>query len=120
MTISFNTEQILIDGLWRDAENGATLDVLNPSTGESICKIGRGSKNDINKAVKAARKALNGPWGKMTALERGRILTNIGRALQEYEDELTELESLDVGKPLKQARADAVACARYMEFYGGA
>ena len=120
MTISFNTEQMLVGGEWRNAENGATIDVINPSTGKLLCKIGRGSANDVNMAVKEAHKALDGEWGNLTALERGRIVTNIGRKLQEYEDELTELESMDVGKPLKQARADAVAIARYMEFYGGA
>ncbi len=120
MTISFNTEQMLVGGKWRNAENGATIDVINPSTGKLLCKIARGSANDVNMAVKEAHKALKGDWGKFTALERGRVLTNIGRKLVEYEDELTVLESKDVGKPLKQARADAVAIARYMEFYGGA
>lgn len=120
MTFSFNTEHILINGTWKEAENGATLDVFNPSTGEILCKIGKSSKQDVDHAVMAAEKALKGEWGKMTAVERGRILTEIGRKILENIDELTEMESLDVGKPTKQARADALAMARYMEFYGGA
>ncbi len=120
MKISFNTEEILIGGSWRKAENGATLEVINPSTGEVMCKIGRGSKKDVNDAVKAARDALDGEWGRMPAVERGRIITKIGEKLKQYEDELTALETRDVGKPVKQARADAIAMARYMEFYGGA
>lgn len=120
MKISFNTEEILIGGTWQKVKSGETLDLLNPSTGEVLCKIGRGGKEDVDAAVIAARDALNGEWGKMTAVERGRIITSIGIELKKYEDELTELETNDVGKPVKQARADAIAMARYMEFYGGA
>ncbi|HRW30215.1 MAG TPA: aldehyde dehydrogenase family protein, partial [Emcibacteraceae bacterium] len=120
MTISFNTEQILIGGQWRNTENNRTLDLNNPSTGELLCKIGRGSAKDIDDAVKAAQAALDGEWGKMTATQRGRVLTKIGEKILENVDELTRLESLDVGKPTTQARNDAIAMARYMEFYGGA
>jgi aldehyde dehydrogenase (NAD+) len=74
---------------------------------------------DIDEAVLAAQAAMDGEWGRMTALERGRILTKIGEKIKKYEDELTEIESHDVGKPVKQARADAIAMARYFEFYGG-
>ncbi|MBT6036697.1 MAG: aldehyde dehydrogenase family protein [Kordiimonadaceae bacterium] len=119
MTISFDTTQILIGGRWRAAGNGETIDVINPSTGEEVCIIGRGSAQDIDDAVAAAEAALNGEWGKMSATERGRVLSNISVKIKENEDELAALESLDVGKPLKQARTDATAMARYLEFYGG-
>src|SRR6185437_8008164 len=59
-------------------------------------------------------------WGRMTALERGRILSRIGQKVLEHVEELARLEAIDVGKPLKQARTDAITLARYMEFYGGA
>ena len=120
MKFSYDTDKILIAGEWRNAENNDTINVFDPSTGEVLCKVARGSTNDIDEAVKAAKAAMDGEWGKMTALERGRILTNIGEKIKEYEDELTEIESHDVGKPVKQARADAIAMARYFEFYGGA
>jgi aldehyde dehydrogenase (NAD+) len=120
MKFSYDTDKILIAGEWRNAENNETINVFDPSTGEVLCKVARGSTNDIDEAVKAAKAAMDGEWGKMTALERGRILTNIGEKIKEYEDELTEIESHDVGKPVKQARADAIAMARYFEFYGGA
>lgn len=119
MKFSFETDKILIAGVWRNAENNETIDVFNPSTGEVLCKVARGSAKDIDEAVIAAQAAMDGEWGRMTALERGRILTKIGEKIKEYEDELTELESHDVGKPVKQARADAIAMARYFEFYGG-
>lgn len=120
MTISFDSEQILIGGVWQNTASGDTLDVFNPSNGELLCKIGRGSKVDVDAAVAAAQAALDGEWGNMTAVERGRVLTKIGEKILEYVDELTELESLDVGKPVTQSRNDAIAMARYFEFYGGA
>jgi len=119
MKFSFETDKILIAGKWRNAENNETIDVFNPSTGEVLCKVARGSAKDIDEAVLAAQAAMDGEWGRMTALERGRILTKIGEKIKKYEDELTEIESQDVGKPVKQARADAIAMARYFEFYGG-
>ncbi|NHF74144.1 aldehyde dehydrogenase family protein [Paracoccus xiamenensis] len=114
----FDPSEILIGGQWRRA--GATLPVEDPSTGQSFAEIGRGTAADIDEAVAAAEAARNSEWGRLTATERGRILTRIGQAVLDRTEELAQLESRDVGKPLKQARADALALARYMEFYGGA
>ena len=109
----------LIGPHWRPAAAG-TLPLLNPSTGEPLARIARGAADEIDAAVAAAHGALATGWGRMTAAERGRILARIGRLVEERIDELATLETLDVGKPLTQARADARALARYMEFYGGA
>lgn len=114
----FDPAEILINGQWRRA--GATLPAEDPSTGEVFAEIGRGTAADVDEAVAAAEAARQGAWGRLTATERGRILTRIGQALLERTEELAVLESRDVGKPLKQARADALALARYLEFYGGA
>ncbi|MBA4492010.1 aldehyde dehydrogenase family protein [Paracoccus sp. S1E-3] len=114
----FDPAEILIDGRWRRA--GAALPVEDPSTGETFAEIGRGTAEDIDEAVAAAEAARAGEWGRLTAPERGRILTRIGQAVLDRAEELAVLESRDVGKPLKQARADALALARYLEFYGGA
>jgi aldehyde dehydrogenase (NAD+) len=108
----------LIGGKWTAAK--ATIAVTDPSTGDPLTSIARGTRADIDAAVTAAHTALNGAWGAMTALDRGRILSRIGRAFLTHVDALAQLESRDVGKPLTQARADAVALARYFEFYGGA
>lgn len=108
----------LIGGKWTPARD--VLPVFDPSTGHSLTTIGRGTEDDIDAAVAAAHAAQNSEWGAMTALERGRILTRIGQAVLTHVDALATLESRDVGKPLTQARADAVALARYLEFYGGA
>lgn len=116
----FDPTTCLIGGQWIAPASGETLALVNPSDGSAICQIARGGAADIDAAVQAAETALNGDWGRMTALERGRILTRIGQLVLERVDQLAALETMDVGKPLTQARADAVALARYMEFYGGA
>jgi aldehyde dehydrogenase (NAD+) len=108
----------LIGGHWTPAAQ--TIPVVDPSTGAGLTIIGRGTSGDVDRAVAAAQSALTGEWGGMSALERGRILTRIGQAVLGHVDALAHLESCDVGKPLTQARADAVALARYLEFYGGA
>ena len=109
-----------IAGAWVNADAGDTIPLHDPSDGTVLCDIGRGSAVDIDKAVSAAQTALSGPWGRATAAERGRMLAAIGRAVLTHVEELAALEARDVGKPLKQARADVIALARYMEFYGGA
>ncbi|NOE19020.1 aldehyde dehydrogenase family protein [Ruegeria atlantica] len=118
--IWFDPTLCLIGGRWSQAAAGGSLPLINPSDGTEICRIARGSEADIDAAVQAARSALNGDWGRKTALERGRILTRLGQLVLERVDDLARLEAMDVGKPLTQARADAVALARYCEFYGGA
>ncbi|MCE8518506.1 aldehyde dehydrogenase family protein [Ruegeria pomeroyi] len=116
----FDPTLCLIGGQWQSAASGGTLPLINPSDGAEICRIARGTAPDIDAAVTAAEAALAGDWGRMTATERGRILTRLGQLVLERVEDLAVIESWDVGKPLTQARADAVALARYCEFYGGA
>jgi aldehyde dehydrogenase (NAD+) len=111
--------QVLIDGRWREAAGGS-LPVVNPSDGEVFAEIARGGAEEVNAAVDAAHHALAGDWGRMPAFERGRTLARLGQLVSERVEQLAALEARDVGKPLRQARADAVALARYFEFYGGA
>jgi aldehyde dehydrogenase (NAD+) len=116
----FNPGLVLIAGAWRAGDSAETLPLRNPSDGSVLAQIARGNAADIDAAVAAAQAALDGPWGQLTAAERGRILLKMSALTLERADELARLEALDVGKPLKQGRADAVALARYLEFYGGA
>ena len=118
--IPFDSSGVFIAGLWRPCASGETLPLFNPSDGSLLAQIARGAAGDIDAAVAAAQAALDGPWGQLTATERGRVLMRMSAAVLEQADELARLEALDVGKPLKQGRADAVALARYLEFYGGA
>ncbi|SEO33749.1 aldehyde dehydrogenase (NAD+) [Salinihabitans flavidus] len=116
----FDPSKCLVGGVWTPPQSGETLPLSNPSDGTFICDIARGGAADIDAAVAAAAEARAGVWGRVPAVERGRVLARIGQLVLENVDRLARLESLDVGKPLKQAKADAVALARYMEFYGGA
>ncbi|NIZ14330.1 aldehyde dehydrogenase family protein [Phaeobacter sp. HF9A] len=116
----FDPSLCFIGGTWRPAQSGATLPLLNPSDGNEICRIARGGADDVEAAVTAAQAAQDGDWGQMSATERGRLLTRLGQLIADNVEKLAALEVMDVGKPLSQARADAVALARYCEFYGGA
>lgn len=120
MTLWFDPAKVFIGGVWRSPANGGTLPVEDPSTGETIGQIARGTKADIDAAIDAAQAALDGEWGRIPAFERGRILARLGNLVQEKTEALAAMEAQDVGKPLTQARNDAVALARYMEFYAGA
>lgn len=109
-----------IDGEWVSPASREAIDMVCPSDGRVIGKIARGGAKDIDAAVASARRAFEGEWGRWTATERGRLLTNLGRAILVHQDELAEIEANDTGKPLKLARSDIAATARYFEYYGGA
>jgi aldehyde dehydrogenase (NAD+) len=113
-------DQVFIGGGWRRPASGKTLSIENPSSGETLGQVAAAGPEDIDAAIDAARSAIHGEWGSLTAAERGRLLSDIGGAVAAAAESLAVLESTDVGKPLKQARADALALARYLEFYGGA
>jgi aldehyde dehydrogenase (NAD+) len=119
-SLGFDTTLLLIGGVWRPCASAQVLPLFNPSDGTLLAQIARGGPVDIDAAVDAAQQALRGDWGALSATERGRVLTRMSSAVLAQVDELARLEALDVGKPLKQGRADAVALARYLEFYGGA
>src|ERR1700689_5726181 len=92
--------QLFINGQWVDAASGRTFDTPNPATGETLATVAEGDAQDINRAVKAARRAFeDGPWGRMTPSERGRIIWRIGDLILQHVDELAQLESLEHGTP---------------------
>src|SRR5688572_18058097 len=98
--------KLLIGGKWVDAASGKTFPVQNPATGEVIAQVAEGGKEDIDRAVKAARKAFeSGTWPRLTASQRGRLLWKLGDLVLQHVKELAELESLDNGKPVTVARA---------------
>lgn len=110
-----------IGGNRLEAADGRRIDVVDPSTGEVFASIPRSGAGDVDLAVRTAREAFDdGPWGRMPAVERGRALVRLAALVTAHADELAMLESRDTGKPIRQGRADIVALARYLEFYGGA
>jgi len=111
----------LIDGTWQAAVDGRELDMICPSDGKPFARIARGGAADIDAAVKAARAAFEeGAWGRLAAVDRSRLLMKLGQKILGHHEELAQLEAQDTGKPMKQARADMTATARYFEFYGAA
>jgi aldehyde dehydrogenase (NAD+) len=112
--------RLFIAGEWREAEGRETLALENPSDGSLLARVAAGSARDVDRAVAAARTALDGDWGGLAAVERARILAAMARRVVDEANELARLEALDVGKPLAQGKADALAMARYLEFYAGA
>ena len=109
--------KLLINNQWVSSESGKTFATINPSTGEEICQVAEADAPDVDKAVKAARAAFEGPWRKMHASERGRLLYRLADLIEANADELARIETLDSGKPLSIARAvdvaKTVACYRY-------
>src|SRR6201984_2603898 len=113
------TRPLLIGGKWVSSASGKTFETYNPATGEVLAHIAEGDREDIDRAVKAARHAFeNGPWRKMTASERGRLVWKLADLLEQHTEEFGYLESLDNGKPLAIAKAADVPLAvdllRYM------
>src|SRR5271166_5196077 len=111
-------QPLFINGRWQDSVSGKTFPTLNPATGEVICQVAEGDKADVDLAVKAARKAFEeGPWPKMTASERGRLLHKLADLIEQNQEELAALEALDNGKPYRDALASdltlTVKCYRY-------
>ena len=113
-------KQMFIGGRWLAAQDGRTIPVVSPADGEAFEQIPRGGAHEVDLAVAAARAALDGPWGRLGATERGRILGRIADAVLAHEDELARIEAQDTGKPMSTARNDIRVLARYFEFYGAA
>jgi phenylacetaldehyde dehydrogenase len=110
--------QLFIGGKWVDAASGKTFETPNPATGEPLATVAEGDAVDIDRAVKSARRAFDdGPWGRMTPSERGRVIWRIGDLILDHVEELAQLETLDNGKPLSVARAADVPLAADLFHY---
>src|SRR6266436_4151190 len=114
-------QPLLIGGKWLDSASGKTFPTMNPATGEVICQVAEGDKADVDLAVKAARKAFEeGPWPKLSAAERGQLLHRLADLIEQNKEELAALETLDNGKPLRDAlNADLPLTIKCYRYYGG-
>lgn len=118
--MSIDVKQLFIDNQWRAASGGGTMEVVNPATEEVIASVASAGSDDLDAAVNAARAALNGPWGQMSARERGRLVRKLGERLMERADEVARLETLHNGKPISESRnIEIPAAAECFEYYGG-
>jgi len=114
------TETFIINGERVNASDKGTFDVFDPSSGELLATVAKATKSDVDRAVSAARAAMDSKaWGGIVPAERGRIMNRIAATLRERAEELATLESRDNGKPLRQARTDVQVAARYFEFFAG-
>src|SRR5438067_11232051 len=95
------------------------MEVLNPATGETIAEVPRASAEDVDRAVQAAKKALP-DWLETTPGERGELLLKLADAIDEHAEELAELESRNVGKPLSYARDELPVCSDNLRLFAGA
>jgi len=120
LDLEFDPGCCFFNNQWIPSSAAQHLELLNPSDGSTLCEIARGDQEDVERAVHSAQAAIEGEWGNSTALERSRVLYRMSQIVLENVDKLARLEALDVGKPLAQAKADAIALARYLEFYAGA
>jgi aldehyde dehydrogenase (NAD+) len=113
--------RMLIGGDWREAQSGKRFRTLNPATGDTLLEVAEGDAADIDLAVQAARRALEGPWGKMSASDRGRILWKLGDLVNEKAAELSQLETLDTGKAIwESSKIDVPLTADTFYYYAGA
>src|SRR5919106_6906504 len=111
--------QNFVGGEWVDAAGGETMEVLNPATGETIAEVPAASAEDVDRAVQAAKKALP-EWLETTPGERAEMLLKLAAAIDEHADELAELESRNVGKPLSYAKDEMPVSADNIRFFAGA
>lgn len=112
--------RLLIDGQWVDAAEGKTFETYNPATGEVIARVAEGTAVDIDRAVKAARKALeSGPWPRMDAPDRGRLLYKLADLVEKNAEELAVLESYNSGKTINDSRGDVQGVCNTLRYYAG-
>ena len=119
-TTTVEQKQLLIDNEWRASASGDTMDVVNPATEVTIATVAAADAGDVDAAVAAARAALDGPWGRMSARERGRLVSRLADRLMERVDEVARLETLHNGKPINESRhIEIPAAAECFEYYAG-
>ncbi|MES2814537.1 MAG: aldehyde dehydrogenase family protein, partial [Pseudomonadota bacterium] len=112
--------RMLIDGEWVSASDGAIFPSVSPVTGKVWAEVPEATGRDVDRAVRAADRALSGPWGAMTPSARGKCLRRLGDLLAEASEELGRAETLDTGKMLKETRWQAKYIAEFFQFYAGA
>jgi aminobutyraldehyde dehydrogenase len=119
MSVTVSRYQNFVGGKWVDAAEGETAEILNPATGETIAEVPQGTQADVDRAVEAAKAALP-EWLETTPGERAEMLLKLADAIDENAEELTQLESQNVGKPVPAARYDMTVSSDNIRFFAGA
>ena len=120
-SVKIGPTQMLIDGKFVNSASGQTFETVNPTTGDVIARVQEGDKPDVDKAVKAARRAFDGgPWRKMSARQRGRLIYKLADLIEQHREELAALETLDNGKPYNDSlNADLALTVDCYRYYAG-
>jgi 1-pyrroline dehydrogenase len=119
MSVAVARYQNFVGGDWVDAVEGGTAEIVNPATGETIGEVPQGSQADVDRAVEAAKKAWP-DWRETTPGERAEVLLKLADVIDEHTEELAQIESQNVGKPLSYARDEMPVCADNIRFFAGA
>src|SRR6266513_1768679 len=119
MSVTVSSYKNFVGGEWMDSASGETMEVVNPATGEAIAEVPRGTSEDVDRAVAAAKEALP-EWLETTPGERAELLLKLADLIDEHAEELAQLESTNVGKPLPAARDELPVCSDNLRFFAGA
>ena len=112
-------KKMLIDGKWVDAASGKKFETLNPATGELLATVAEGEAEDINRAVTAARRAFEGPWSKVKPFERQSLLLRLADLVEKNFEELSQLDTLDMGAPISRTRGNKLRVLGMLRYYAG-
>ena len=120
VSIGAGPHELLIGGEWVEAADGRTFETIDPSAGEVICEVAQAGAEDVERAAKAARAALEGEWGKMPAAGRSLLINRLADLIEQNKEELAQLESLDNGKPVTIAgMVDIPQAVAHLRYYAG-
>ncbi len=119
MSVTVSSYKNFVGGEWMDSASGETMEVVNPATGEAIAEVPRGTSEDVDRAVAAAKEALP-EWLETTPGERAELLLKLADLIDEHAEGLAQLESTNVGKPLPAARDELPVCSDNLRFFAGA
>jgi len=111
--------RLFIGNEWQASASAQWFDSLDPFSGEPWARIPQGNAEDVDRAVKAAEAAMQGPWGQMSATQRGMLLHRLGALIEANLDTLTEAEARDNGKLRSEVRGQVSYMAKYFYYYGG-
>src|SRR5262245_58179464 len=112
-------KKMLIDGKWVEAASGKRFESRNPATGDLLATVAEGDKQDVDRAVAAARKAFDGPWSRFTPYERQQILLRYADLVERHFDELSAIDTLDMGAPLSRTRGLRLRVLGMLRYYAG-
>src|SRR6185437_7094204 len=117
--IDGKTKLMLVDGRWVPAASGKTFETRNPATGELLAQVAEGDREDIDRAVAAARKAFTGPWSKWKPAERQMLLLRLADLVEKHIEELAALDTFDMGAPISRTRNNRQRALGMLRYYAG-